>query len=385
MKFSSLPKKKIDSQTYNRYVSPLKSILEYTPELKSRGDRPLKLKFEDQLNALIYFHLQELDSCRHLLQDLEENEFARRCIAPEGGISLSSFSEAINNRGLEQLQFVFKELNKKACKILPKEFQELGDLIAIDGSLIDATLSMYWADYKTNSKKAKGHFGFNINQGIPSKVYLTDGNGAERPFVNTILSPGQTGVMDRGYQCHNAFDLLQQEGKSFVCRIVSNTTITTLKKRPLPEGENFIFDDAHVLLGTPKVNQTKTPVRLVSYKVEGTKYYVATDRFDLTARQVAEVYRLRWNIESFFKWWKSHLKVYHLIARSEYGLMIQMLGGLISYLLMAIYCHETFNEKVSIKRIRELRSTIFNELLGAGASTDNENVLKEHEKPHAKT
>jgi len=205
MKFSSLPKKKIDSQTYNRYVSPLKSILEYTPELKSRGDRPLKLKFEDQLNALIYFHLQELDSCRHLLQDLEENEFARRCIAPKGGISLSSFSEAINNRGLEQLQFVFKELNKKACKILPKEFQELGDLIAIDGSLIDATLSMYWADYKTNSKKAKGHFGFNINQGIPSKVYLTDGNGAERPFVNTILSPGQTGVMDRGYQCHNAF------------------------------------------------------------------------------------------------------------------------------------------------------------------------------------
>ena len=35
-----------------------------------------------------------------------------------------------------------------------------------------------------------------------------------------------------------------------------------------------------------------------------------------------------------------HLKVYHLIARSKYGLMVQILAGLITYLLMAIYCHE---------------------------------------------
>jgi len=56
------------------------------------------------------------------------------------------------------------------------------------------------------------------------------------------------------------------------------------------------------------------------------------------------------------------LKVYHLIARSEHGLMAQILGGLITYLLMAIYCQEQFNEKVSIKRVRELRTAILNEL-----------------------
>ena len=68
-------------------------------------------------------------------------------------------------------------------------------------------------------------------------------------------------------------------------------------------------------------------------------------------------------IENFFKWWKEHLKVYHLIARSDYGLMVQLLGGLITYLLMAIYCREQFNEKVSIKRVRELRTSILNELI----------------------
>ncbi|VVS94888.1 IS4 family transposase [Desulfoluna spongiiphila] len=385
MKFPLLPKKKIDSRRYNRYVTPVKPILENCPELKSRGDRPLKLTFEDQLNALLYFHLYEHESGRELIQDLSENEFAKQCIAPEGGISRSSFSEAVNNRGLEQLQFVFKELTKRAGRILPKEFSKFGELIAIDGSLIDACLSMYWADYRKGSKKAKGHFGFSINQGIPTHIFLTDGKGAERPFVRTILSPGQTGVMDRGYQCHDDFDLLQEEGKRFVCRIKSLTTRTVLEKYQTAE-DDFVFYDAKVLLGTAGINQTKKPVRVVGYNIDGKEYYVATDRFDLTAHQVAEVYKLRWTIESFFKWWKNHLKVYHLIARSEYGLMVQILAGLISYLLMAIYCHEEYGEKVSIKRIRELRTTIFNELCAIPDSKEYvRKKAKKNKKRRAKT
>lgn len=43
--------------------------------------------------------------------------------------------------------------------------------------------------------------------------------------------------------------------------------------------------------------------------------------------------------------------------------MAQMLGGLITYLLLAIYCHEEHNERVSISRVRELRIKIRNELL----------------------
>ena len=46
---------------------------------------------------------------------------------------------------------------------------------------------------------------------------------------------------------------------------------------------------------------------------------------------------------------EERLKVCHLIAKREYGLMVQILGGLITYLLMAIYCREQFDEKVSIK------------------------------------
>ncbi len=50
--------------------------------------------------------------------------------------------------------------------------------------------------------------------------------------------------------------------------------------------------------------------------------------------------------------------------------MVQILGGLITYLLMAIYCHEEFNEKVSIKRIRQLRTKILNELFNGQANSE---------------
>ena len=380
MEHISVPKQQLQSLNFDNFMFPLVALHPMAPELKSRGDRPLKMTFEDQLNALVYFHLQEHKSARHLVQDLKENIFAKEHIAPDGGISRSSFSEAINHRGLEQLQFLFENLYKKALGVLPKEHAQLGELVSIDGSLIDAVLSMYWADYRKGAKKAKAHCGFDINHGIPNKIFLTDGNSGERPFVTRILTKGQTGVMDRGYQSHKDFDLLQEEGKHFVCRIKSKTTRTMIEKHDV-NSDSYIFYDALVLLGTPNQNQTETPVRVVGYQISGIKYYVATDRHDLTAEQVASAYKLRWTIENFFKWWKEHLKVYHLIARSEYGLMVQILAGLITYLLLAIYSREQFNEKVSIKRVRQLRTSILNDLFtgcgGTPADLNRDNIVKD--------
>ncbi len=333
----------------------------------------MQMSFEDQFDALIYFHLQEHDSGRHLLQALEENDFAREYIAPEKGIKKSAFFEAINNRGLEQLCQVFTGLTAQAKKILPRHHDHLGELVAIDGSLIDAVLSMYWADYRGGSKKAKAHVGFNINQGIPSKLFLTDGKGDERPFVDKILAKGQTGVMDRYYQCHRNFDQWQTDGKHFVCRIKENTTKTVIRENAIVQ-DSIVFYDAVVLLGTKGINRTEKELRVVGYRVDGTDYWVATSRFDLTAEEVAQVYKLRWSIESFFGWWKQHLKVYHLIARTKYGLMVQLMSGLITYVLLAMHCHEEHGETVSIKRVRELRFAIENE----AAQLNQQTTSKKH-------
>ncbi len=222
---------------------------------------------------------------------------------------------------------------------------------------------------------------------IPEKLFLSSGKADERPFVSKILTKGQTGVMDRYYQCHKNFDEWQSEEKHFVCRIRKSTRKTIVEQFEVPEGSH-IFLDVLALLGTPNQNQTEKPVRVVGYKVDNKEFYVATDRFDLTAEQVALVYKLRWDVEIFFGWWKQHLKVYHLIARSAHGLMAQILGGLITYLLLAIYCQEEHQEKVSINRVRELRINIRNEhslLLGKLDNYDDDGLVTELDSrpPHA--
>ena len=55
----NIPKKNFNTQSHTRFLKPLQKIFPNTPQLKSRGPRPLKMTFEDQLHALIFFHLQE--------------------------------------------------------------------------------------------------------------------------------------------------------------------------------------------------------------------------------------------------------------------------------------------------------------------------------------
>jgi hypothetical protein len=352
--------KKQPAPSFDELTQAVADVVAEAPPLAARGNRPLQLTFEEQLNSLIFFHLEEHTSGRHLLQVMEEDTWARECIAPPQGIKKSSYFEAINTRGLEQLLFVFEKLQVKAGQYLPTKHADWGELVAIDGSLIDAVLSMVWADYRDGAKKAKAHLGFDLNHGIPAKVVLTDGKGDERPFVDQFLAPGQTGVLDRYHQCHQNFDQWQADDKHFVCRIKARTRKTVLKVNEVsPQGP--VFYDAVVLLGAPPRHQTKRPLRLVGYRVGGAEYWLATDRHDLAAEDIALIYKLRWDIEIFFGWWKRHLRVYHLIARSRYGLMVQILGGLITYLLLAIYCRKHHQEKVSIQRVRELRIKIHNE------------------------
>jgi hypothetical protein len=110
------------SRAFKLILAPIFERFKSENELESRGYRPLQMSFDDQLKALIFYHLQEYSSGSELLQALEQNDFAKECVAPSKGIKKSSFFEAINTRGLEQLTEVFTHLVKQAGKALPAEY-----------------------------------------------------------------------------------------------------------------------------------------------------------------------------------------------------------------------------------------------------------------------
>ena len=89
---------KRETPSFQKLVDPVRKILKGITPLPSGGNRPLKMTFEDQLNALIYFHLEDHTSGRHLIQAMKEDDFAREEIAPVSGIEKSSFFEAVNTR-----------------------------------------------------------------------------------------------------------------------------------------------------------------------------------------------------------------------------------------------------------------------------------------------
>ena len=160
--------------------------------------------------------------------------------------------------------------------------------------------------------------------------------------------------MDRGYQDHTRFDEWIEDGMHFVARLKNNTTWEVLEELPFEKGGKVFFF-AKVQLGDEN-HRMKHPVYLVGFRVKKKIYWVATDRTDITAGQIAFIYLLRWEIENLFAWWKQHLKVYHLISRGPHGMLLQLLAGLITYLLLVLYCYDLYGErKNSIRRLRELR------------------------------
>ena len=344
----------VHSPTFETLVAPLETVLPTVTPLVSSSNHRMTFTFEYQLRSVIYYHIEECTSAQEMLQKMAKDPFVRHLLVPPEGLGESTFYEANADRGAIQMLEVFDRLAKKVSKSLGLAHASLGDLVVIDGSLIEASFSMTWADYSSSQNKAKVHLGFDLNRSIPRKVHLTEGKAAERPFVSGFLQMGQTGVLDRGYQDHSRFDQWIEEGKHFVARLKKNTQWNIVHQLPFVKGGKVLFF-AQVQLGD-KNHQMNTPVYLVGYRVRRKTYWVATDRADLSAEQIAFIYSLRWEIETLFGWWKRHLKVYHLISRNRHGMLIQLLGGLITYLLFVLYCYRLYGErKPSIKRLRELR------------------------------
>jgi len=235
---------------------------------------------------------------------------------------------------------------------------------AIDGSLLHALPKMAWALWlDKDHHAAKMHLQFNILKGAPMRAVLTDGNGNESAVLRTMLAAGMLYVLDRGYANYAMLDAIINAHSSFVVRVDNNATYKIIEERPLSASarKKGIEHDIIVNLGGPKTSAlynrrlrlvqvhvkgdpTRKPRNRVSSKnkiIRTTKQehtlLLVTDLLDIDVELVAEIYRSRWQIELFFRWYKTILQANRLLCLSENGMTVVMYCALIASLLVTLW------------------------------------------------
>lgn len=151
---------------------------------------------------------------------------------------------------------------------------------------------------------------------------------------------GWTMVFDRGYYAHQQFARLCAAGVHFIVRCNEQAVYQITAQHPVPAGTtpagDTIVADATMTLGSSRNRKGKVlkGMRLVtSRNARGVEHRVITDRHDLTALEVVQLYRQRWQIELLFRWLKQQLGVIRPLGRSRAAVWLTILMVLIVALI----------------------------------------------------
>lgn len=352
-----------------KYFGKLGPLLERLHDVGCQRDRAGNRQlFMDQYCALVLLFLFNpcVRSLRALQQASELNNVQRklRC----GRASLGAVSEATDVFDPERLRAIIGEL---AADVKPT--RNVGGpqvhhvLTAVDGSVVKTLSTIAQAAYLKNihgqTRSAwRLHTHFDLDRSVPTRIDVTSGlNGGktdEKYVLRKHLEPDHCYVMDRWYAQFTLFNDINAIGSSYVCRLRDNSSYNVVEMRPLSEEALAagVLSDEVVELGTasPAAKRPDHLIRLVQVqttpstphgKTRGGKtgppsdgvLRIATNLLDVPAEMIAEIYRQRWTIELFFRFFKHVLGCRHLLSTSRAGIEIQTYCAIIACLLLALW------------------------------------------------
>ena len=213
-----------------------------------------------------------------------------------------------------------------------------------------------WLDEKHRAFKLHTHF--ELLKGVPVRMDLTDGNGNEREVLEAHLQPDRVYVMDRGYA---KFALFQADSRGrFVLRLPHAATTAcsrssrsgSCRERPWMRGSSGMRWCASPASQAIEAGLNR-PLRIVEIECtphrkatghtgrggpeQGDTILIATDLLDVPPEMIALIYKHRWAIETFFRFFKHVLGCRHLLSHSTNGIRIQVYLAIIACLLIALW------------------------------------------------
>jgi hypothetical protein len=213
-------------------------------------------------------------------------------------------------------------------------------IYALDSTTIDLCLSLFpWARFRSAKAAVKLHTLLDIRGPIPTMIAISDGKQADvRVLDELIPEPGAFYVMDRGYLDFARLYRFVLTGAFFVTRTKAGIQLNRLESRPVDRHTGIRSDHIVWLRNPQSVAHYPDRLRRVSFRdpEDGKVLVFLTNNFDLPAPAIAQLYKLRWRVELFFKWIKQNLRIKHFFGTSDNAVRTQIWIAICVYVLVAI-------------------------------------------------
>jgi hypothetical protein len=254
---------------------------------------------------------------------------------------------------------------------------------ALDASTIDLCMSLFpWAKFRKTKSAVKLHTLLNLQGSIPEFIHISDGKMHDVNVLDVLdICPGAIYVMDRGYLDFERLYTLHQTGGFFVIRSKTNTQYKRIYSHPIDKSTGLHCDQTIRLTGVDTVTTYPEFLRRVRiYDQEQQKRLVfLTNLFHPSAETIAKLYKMRWQVELFFKWIKQHLRILSFFGTSENAVKTQIWIAVSVYVLVAIIKKRLYLEQSLYTILQILSVTIFDKTPILELFEQPENICQKHE------
>jgi hypothetical protein len=327
------------------------------------GDyRVRELNCWNQFVQLFFGQLTSLNSLRDICTCLKAHKNKLYHLGVKQNVNQSTLSRANEKRDWR----IFADFGDYLINIVRPLYANTpipnidleNDVFALDSTTISLSLKLFsWAPGKYSRGAIKVHTMLDLRGSIPTFIYITDGKYNDSNFLDEIdPSPFAIYLMDRAYIDFVALYRMHKVGAYFVTR--SKVTLDYMVTEC-----NFNIDEQSGLRGdkTIKLKGPKSKrlypetLRLVEYYDDEKDmiFVFLTNNFEVTALEIARLYRNRWQIEVFFKWIKQNLTIKTLWGHSENAVNIHIWVAICTYLIVA-YVKFKLQSTLSIYEIMQI-------------------------------
>ena len=318
-----------------------------------------------QFLCMIFGQLTQRDSLSDTILCLTANSNKLYHLGIGEAVSKTTLSRANENRDWRIYADLCMKLIHEAQQLYSEEsgldFELKNNVFAIDATTINMCLSaFFWAKFRSTKGGIRIHTQLDLKTSIPSFVHITPANVHELNVLDLITFEADSFyVVDRGYIDFRRFYRIHLSGAYFITRARKDFSFTLVKSQKTDKQSSILCDQIIKLKRTNFYvfrNYPEKFRRIKMYDSEMDRTFVfITNNFELSAIQVASLYKNRWKIELFFKWIKQHLKIQSFWGQSENAVKTQIWIAISTYVIVAI-AKRKFGLKQSLYEILQVLS-----------------------------